>query len=41
MLRDRGYAVAQDLFDQSKESFEDSYNGQRESLNMLVTSKLD
>ena len=41
MLRDRGYAVAQDIYEQSKEQFEMSYNGQRESLSMMVTSRID
>ena len=35
MLRDRGYIVSEQTFQQTLEDFKNSYNGQRESLNML------
>ena len=35
MLRDRGYTVSDQSFNQTLEDFKSTFNGQRESLNML------
>jgi DNA-directed RNA polymerase I, II, and III subunit RPABC1 len=39
MLKDRGYVVSEKKLNQSKPEFKDSYNGSRESLNMLVNKR--
>ena len=37
MLRDRGYTVSDQSYNQSLEDFKRGYNNSRESLNMLFT----
>lgn len=39
MLKDRGYVISEKKLAQTKAEFETSYNGRRESLNMLLTKR--
>ena len=36
MLKDRGYIIQADIFAQTKQKFQETFSGARESLNMLV-----
>lgn len=39
MLKDRGYVVSEKKLKETKQEFEDTFKGTRETLNMLVTKK--
>lgn len=39
MLKDRGYVISEKKLTQSKEDFAAGFNGQRDSLNMLVNKR--
>ena len=39
MLNDRGYIISHTKLNQTFEEFKESYNGSRDSLNLLVTKR--
>ena len=39
MLKDRGYVISEKRLAQTKQEFADTYNGTRDSLNLLVSKK--
>lgn len=39
MLKDRGYIISEKKLTQSKQEFQESFNGSRDSLNLLVEKR--